>query len=77
VAFSVYPNPTNGTYTIAAPTAGKFAIFSIDGRLVTEFDVTDNISSHTLPGYLVEGMYMCRFIGNDGAEQIVRLIYRP
>jgi trimeric autotransporter adhesin len=71
----VYPNPTSGTLTIDAPVAGIFTVYAIDGKQVTEYDVTASANMMTLPSNLTAGLYMCRFVGADGSSAIVRLVF--
>ncbi len=75
LSFGLYPNPTNGSYTINTTAAGRFSIFGIDGRVVDEFEITENISQHTLPAGLPNGIYMCKFRTTDGEDHLMRLIY--
>lgn len=71
----VYPNPTSGTLTVEAPVAGRFNVYTIDGREVAQYAVTASANMVTLPSNLTAGIYMCRFVGADGTSAIVRLVY--
>jgi trimeric autotransporter adhesin len=71
----VYPNPTSGTLTIDAPEAGTFTVYTIDGKEVAQYTVSASVNMVTLPSSLAAGIYMCRFVGADGASAIVRLVY--
>ena len=74
-ALKVYPNPTSGTLTIDAPVAGAFTVYTIDGKEVTQYEVTASANMVSLPSNLATGIYMCRFMGKDGTSAIVRLVY--
>jgi uncharacterized protein YjdB len=73
--FSVYPNPTKGTLTINAPVNGIFTIFTIDGKRVAAYALTTAAAAVTLPYDLAAGIYVCRFSGEDGSNELVRIVY--
>jgi myo-inositol-hexaphosphate 3-phosphohydrolase len=73
-AFSVFPNPTSGALSITAEVDGEFTVYSLDGKLVQQYQVTSGNNSVSLPNDLAAGIYMCRFIGNDGITKMVRLV---
>jgi uncharacterized protein YjdB len=73
---TVYPNPTMGTVTIQAPVNGTFAVYTVDGRQVTQYAVTTEAMTVSLPHTLAAGVYMCRFTGEDGSTETVRLVYQ-
>lgn len=77
VIFSVFPNPTKGAFTIEAPAAGIFSVFTVDGKLVSEYKVNSQTTNVNLPSDLAYGVYMCRFDQEDGESTIVRLWYQP
>jgi uncharacterized protein YjdB len=73
---TVYPNPTSGTLTLQAPVNGTFTVYTIDGRQVAQYAVTTESATVSLPHGLANGAYMCRFNGEDGSTDVVRLIYQ-
>jgi len=77
IIFSVFPNPTNGTFTIEAPAKGIFSIYAIDGKKIIDYEVNAETTTVTLPKDLAAGAYMCRFNQEDGEATIVRLWYQP
>ncbi|MBL7690276.1 MAG: Ig-like domain-containing protein, partial [Flavipsychrobacter sp.] len=77
VIFSVFPNPTKGAFTIEAPAAGTFSVYTVDGKLVSEYIVNSQTTNVNLPADLAYGVYMCRFDQEDGESTIVRLWYQP
>jgi uncharacterized protein YjdB len=72
---SIFPNPTSGIITINAPVAGKFVLFSIEGRQVAEYLVNSGSNTVSMPAEIANGIYMCRFVGDDNSSAIVRLVY--
>jgi uncharacterized protein YjdB len=74
VKFALYPNPTTGMVTIETPVTGVFNVYSIDGRAVSSNDVKEATTTITLPTELAAGVYMCRFVGDDGSVQVARLV---
>jgi uncharacterized protein YjdB len=75
--FSVYPNPSTGALTIKSTQPGIFTIYTIDGRQVDQHIITNPSTAVALPYNLAAGMYMCRFVGDDGTLETVRLVYKP
>jgi trimeric autotransporter adhesin len=73
-AFSVFPNPTSGALSITADVDGEFTLFTLDGKMVQLYPVTAGNNSVSLPNNLASGVYMCRFNGNDGSMNMVRLV---
>jgi uncharacterized protein YjdB len=73
-AFSVFPNPTSGALSITAEVDGEFTLFTLDGKLVQQYQVTAGNNSVSLPNDLAAGIYMCRFNGNEGSTKMVRLV---
>lgn len=71
----IFPNPTTGILTISAPVAGTFTVYTLDGKEVAQYPVTATANMVTLPSNLATGIYMCRFMGEDGTTSIVRLVY--
>ncbi len=76
VGFSVYPNPTSGTLTVETQVSGVFTIYTIDGKQVQQYTITELLATLILPGNLASGIYMCRFNGDDGSTAIIRLVYK-
>jgi hypothetical protein len=73
----LFPNPTNGVLSIETSVAGTLSIFSLDGKAIASYNVNAATTALSLPNKIAGGIYMCRFIGNDGASEIVRLVYEP
>jgi hypothetical protein len=75
VRFAAYPNPTSGELTVEADMTGKFTVYTIDGREISQYNITEPVTSITLPNTLAPGVYMCRFNGEDGSNVMVRMVY--
>ncbi len=76
ITFAVYPNPTQGTFTVQTSVAGTFRIFTLDGRMTGSYELNTATATIELPADLASGVYMCKFTGNDGSLETVRLIYQ-
>ncbi len=74
-SLQLYPNPTTGTFTIEAPEAGTFSIYTLDGREVSRYTIAQGAVVINLPNDLVNGIYMCRYYGASGKTTVVRLVY--
>jgi uncharacterized protein YjdB len=73
---SVYPNPTNGTFTLNTQQDGIFYIYSLEGRELARQDISAASTVIDMPKGIAVGVYMARFVGKDGNETMVRLIYQ-
>jgi uncharacterized protein YjdB len=74
---TLYPNPTSGTYTLRTEVKGVFSMLTLDGRVVAEHTVSEVLSTYSMPSQLAAGLYMCKFVGEDGSTSVVRLVYEP
>jgi len=74
---TVSPNPTSGTLIITTAHSGVFTVYTIDGKLISKWAITDAVTNVTLPNNLATGIYMCRFTGDDGSSKMIRLVYQP
>jgi uncharacterized protein YjdB len=74
---SIFPNPTNGSIVVRASSAGRLMVFAIDGKEVASFKVAEGANAIDLPTGLSEGVYMCRYIGDNGEYLVVKLVYKP
>jgi len=77
VEFKLYPNPTNGTFTVETPVNGVFAIYSFDGKAVNEIAISDKTTTVSLPNTLAAGVYICQFRMEDGTSKTAKLVYQP
>jgi hypothetical protein len=73
----VYPNPVHDVFTLVAPGAGKFYLFSIDGTLVSEYKVDEGDNNLSMKRNLQPGTYIGKFVGDDDSSSSVRIIYQP
>ncbi len=72
----LYPNPTNGIFTVATSVAGTISVYTIDGKELLQHEAQAGTTGITLPAGLANGMYMLRFNGADGGSKMVRLVYQ-
>jgi uncharacterized protein YjdB len=75
VELALYPNPTNGAYTLSVSEVGTFSIFTVDGKSVGQYDVQVGVNPMTMPQGMAAGVYMCRFTSASGSTVVVRLVY--
>ena len=75
--FSVYPNPTSGSFTLQSGVAGKATVLALDGRVVIESKKEVGNTSISMSAGITPGIYLLRFTGDDGSTQTTRLIYQP
>ncbi|MES2703380.1 MAG: Ig-like domain-containing protein [Bacteroidota bacterium] len=69
----IFPNPTKGAFTIQSSDAGVLHVFTVDGRAVSAYPVAQGETSVTLQN-VANGVYMCRFVGANGATAVIRLV---
>ena len=69
----VYPNPTTGRLTISAPEQGMFIVYDLQGQQTARYSVIKGETEIVLPG-VVSGVYLGRFLGESGYEQVVRVV---
>jgi uncharacterized protein YjdB len=75
VMFSVYPNPSSGKIMVESSVNGMFKVYTIDGREAGAYEIRAGITNITLLNTLANGIYMCRFNGDDGSTTMARLLY--
>jgi len=73
----IFPNPTSGIVTIAAPAAGTIVVYSADGREVCRHTTSSGTYTFTLPADLAAGVYVCRFNDELGNVTMATLVYTP
>ncbi len=70
---SIYPNPTEGTFVVAAPLGTsppyRIVIFDISGRPMTTLTMNSRAQAFDISGFPA-GLYICRLEGQNG------LVYR-
>ncbi len=77
VGLSIYPNPTNGAFSISAPVDGILSVLTVDGRVVAHYNVTNGETNLTISENLSAGVYICRFEGKDGSTEMLKLLFKP
>ncbi|MEO6831900.1 MAG: T9SS type A sorting domain-containing protein [Chitinophagaceae bacterium] len=77
-AFSLYPNPTTGAFTVESPAAGQLSLYNLQGQVVARYTIAQGKTSLSLPIVLTAGLYVGQYRSNDGQYiQTVRVIYQP
>jgi uncharacterized protein YjdB len=72
-AFNLYPNPTSGSFTIESDVHGSLVVFTYDGKVVSEYQLTERTTTVSLPSELPAGMYLCNFRFEDGTSKTAKL----
>lgn len=72
---TVYPNPTHGAFTVQTSSSGTFTIYTLEGKEIQHMAVVEGVNTVHLPEGIAAGIYMCRFISDDGNSTMVRLVY--
>jgi len=76
--FSVFPNPNYGNFTVSTSIAGRFSLYTTDGRWITDYEIATGTNEQQLPQSLSPGIYMGVFRPADGSlQKTVRLVYEP
>jgi uncharacterized protein YjdB len=70
----LYPNPTTGAFTVVTESSGTLQVFTLDGREVAQYTISNGINNLALSKELTSGVYMCRYNTNNGNTVIVRLV---
>jgi hypothetical protein len=65
--FQLYPNPSGGYLKIVSPVDGFIEVLSADGKLVKEFEITQN-SYELYLSDLNNGCYFVRFVDHDHSK---------
>jgi hypothetical protein len=76
-AITLYPNPATGIFNISSDEAGTLTVFTLEGKMLQQFDVNAGITTISLPANTAAGTYMCRFNGAGGSTLTIRLVYEP
>ncbi|HLP14318.1 MAG TPA: T9SS type A sorting domain-containing protein [Flavobacteriales bacterium] len=73
IDFTVYPNPTNGDFTLVSPVAGDVTVLSIEGKVILN-RVKMNASQQTFNLTNVDrGVYFVR-LSNAKGEKTIKLV---
>ncbi len=73
-AVSLYPNPSNGAINIRADVAGVFYLYSLDGKALGAYKISEGVTSVTLLNELAPGIYMGRYLGDDGNVALFKVV---
>ncbi len=72
--FSITPNPTSGVLNIATSETGMFAVFTMDGKMVSQTPIAGTTTQVVLPSDLATGMYLCKFTTGNGLTELARIV---
>jgi hypothetical protein len=72
-AVNVYPNPTNGSFTISAPEGGQVTVYSSLGQAVATQSVPTGNATIFLDN-VPTGIYMVILTGQNGTYPAVKLV---
>jgi hypothetical protein len=82
--FSLYPNPTTGSFSVNTAEEGEFVIYSMDGRIVAKRQVNVGVNNIQMPGNAAGGLYLgvfkrdpSRMTRQIKEPHVVRIIYEP
>ena len=70
----LYPNPTNSAINIRADIAGVFYLYSLDGKSLASYKIAEGINNLTMPDGLATGIYMGRYVGDDGNIVLFKIV---
>lgn len=74
--FKLYPNPTNGAFTIEYVKPGTLQVTDILGRRVATYNLPDNKASFSLPvEKMSSGVYVYRYMINGKQEAVGKIIF--
>jgi hypothetical protein len=74
----VWPNPTTGQLFVRVAHSGRFVLYDMIGRQLSECNVITGQAELKIPPGTASGMYMGVFKPADGGlEKEVRIIYQP
>lgn len=76
--FVVYPNPSNGTFTVEANTAGVFTLYDITGTKMASFQIMKGNNSVKFPSLAPAGVYFGKYLAENGGDtKRIKLIFQP
>ena len=75
-SIGLFPNPTNGNFTIVLPGSGTLHFISMLGQELYQIHIVQPVSAIHLPEALPKGIYLGKFVSDDGnISGAVRIIY--
>jgi hypothetical protein len=70
--FELYPNPSNGNFTIVVEESSKVEIYSVEGRLCYSQLLTKGVNQIEMEN--VKGIYLAYFVSAKGDSFVKRII---
>ena len=77
LSFVVYPNPTRSSFTAQTTIAGTLTIYTAESKELQQNILLEGANIIKLPSDLASGIYLCKFVGSDGGEVNLKLVYEP
>jgi hypothetical protein len=74
---SIIPNPVGDHFTVNAAENGKLYLLDMQGRIIERFTINKGVNQFEFPGSQNAGIYIGKFIANDGNINFFRLTYTP
>ena len=75
--FSFFPNPTSGLLKVNSLSAGVINIYGLEGKLICSLPVSEGETELSIPQTVAPGIYLVKYIGDNGTEDLEKLIYAP
>lgn len=75
---SIYPNPTQKSFTITVPEGGRLVLSNSEGKQIHTYELSKGVVALSLPTGIAAGVYQLSFYATSGAEvQQGTLVYKP
>ncbi len=76
--FMAYPNPTNGTLNIVAPSDGRFTLYTLLGQKLQEYTISTGETELLLPRGIPAGIYIGSYRSDKGGLfKELKIMYQP
>ncbi len=76
--FSLYPNPTRGSFTLQSSGSGTFTLFTLLGQNVASFAISKGSEELYMPRQMPAGIYLGVYRPDDGTEpHELKIMYQP
>ncbi len=72
-SLSLYPNPASNSFVINSESAGELLLYNLNGTLVKQQMISSGSNNIQITD-LASGLYMVKYISEDGLEQFDKLI---
>jgi hypothetical protein len=72
----LYPNPNDGSFTIESKDVGVLYVSGIQGDIISEYSILKGENRIQLPATVTNGIYIGKFMAEDGKLSIVKILVR-